>query len=217
MLEIDCMGEQLMLSPQRALIWQRRRTLLLGDSHFGKGAVFRRAGIALPAGSAQTDLERLAALVNQHAIERVIVLGDFFHGRVDPDEPFIAAFAAFKQRHQTLEIAAIPGNHDRWSRGSELGKMIHWLDEGTRDEPFVFRHNATGETEVYALTGHLHPVVCMYGRGRDRLTLPVFWFRQNYAVLPAFGSFTGGYRIYPYQDDRVYAVVPDAVIPVAMV
>jgi metallophosphoesterase superfamily enzyme len=95
--------------------------------------------------------------------------------------------------------------------------MIHWLDEGTRDEPFVFRHDAAGETEVYALTGHLHPVVCMYGRGRDRLTLPVFWFRQNYAVLPAFGSFTGGYRIYPYQDDRVYAVVPDAVIPVAMV
>jgi metallophosphoesterase superfamily enzyme len=67
------------------------------------------------------------------------------------------------------------------------------------------------------LVGLPHPVVRLYGRGRDRLTTPVFWFRQDYAVLPAFGSFTGGYRITPQRDDRVYAVVPEAVIEVAPV
>jgi DNA ligase-associated metallophosphoesterase len=214
MLEIDCAGEQLMLSPQRALIWQRRRTLILGDSHFGKGAVFRRAGIALPAGSAQNDLDRLAALVMQHAIERVVVLGDFFHGRVQPGEPFIAAFEAFKQQHQTLDIAAIPGNHDRWARYSEVSPLLRWLAEGTRDEPFVFMHQAAAEDTAYALTGHLHPVIRLYGPGRDRLTAPVFWFRPHYAVLPAFGLFTGGYRIKPDQHDRVFAVMPEAVVAI---
>jgi DNA ligase-associated metallophosphoesterase len=216
-LEIGCSGERLVMSPQRALVWPRRRTLLLGDSHFGKGAVFRRAGIALPAGAAQTDLARLAELIHKHGIERVIVLGDFFHGRVEPDEPFVAAFASFRRQHRALEIASIAGNHDRWSRHSELANMIRWLDEGTRDEPFVYAHRAAAQSAAYTLSGHLHPVVRLTGPGRDRLSAPVFWFRQHSAVLPAFGTFTGGYRIRPDRSDRMFAVTPGAVLPVATV
>lgn len=221
MLDIDCMGERLVLSAQRALIWPRRRTLIIGDSHFGKGAVFRRTGLALPAGSTQTDLDRLSSLVNQHAIERVIVLGDVFHGRMSADDPFMAGFERFRQCHQALDMAAITGNHDRWTRHSEVRHLIRWLEDGAGDEPFRFLHEFVDKTDNedggYALSGHLHPVVRLYGRGRDRLTTPVFWFRQNYAVLPAFGSFTGGYRITPQRAERVYAVVPEAVIEVPLV
>jgi hypothetical protein len=74
-------GEQVLLHPDRALSWPARRTLVVADVHFGKDDAFRRAGIALPAGAARTDVARLARLLRRTRSERLVVLGDFFHAR----------------------------------------------------------------------------------------------------------------------------------------
>ncbi len=74
-LQIELSGEQMLLHPDKALLWPARKTVLIADAHFGKDDVFRRAGIALPRGPAITDLQRLTALVDAHRYERLVVLG----------------------------------------------------------------------------------------------------------------------------------------------
>ncbi len=44
--------------------------------------------------------------------------------------------------------------------------------------------------------------------------MPCFWFTHESAVLPAFGSFTGGGRIHPGAGDRVFVVGDDGVLEV---
>jgi hypothetical protein len=54
----------------------------------------------------------------------------------------------------------------------------------------------------------------MKGEGRLKETLPCFYFGIRFAILPAFGSFTGNYAIRPTPDDRVFVVAGDEVVEV---
>lgn len=211
-LDIACQGEQLRLLHQRAILWFRRRTLIISDLHLGKGGVFRRAGLALPAGSSQQDLSKLSELITIHQVERLVILGDFFHGPPHTDEPAWQAFWAFRHYHQALHMVVIQGNHDRFARRLDLRDAVQWTDESVCEEPFVFCHEPGFDARGYVLAGHLHPVVKLHGRGKDRLRVAVFWFRDDYAVLPAFGSFTGGLQVQPEPQDKLYGVGPDVVV-----
>ena len=72
-------GERLVLHPERALIWPRRRTVIVADTHFGKSGYFGRHGMAVPAGSDEADRQRLSRLVTDVDARRLIILGDFLH------------------------------------------------------------------------------------------------------------------------------------------
>jgi metallophosphoesterase superfamily enzyme len=54
------------------------------------------------------------------------------------------------------------------------------------------------------LSGHIHPCVRLSGKARNSMTLPCFWFAEKFGVLPAFGDFTGTYRVVPKKGDQVY-------------
>ena len=56
-------GETLLLHPERALSWPARRMLVIADTHFGKGSLFARNGIAVPGGTDTLDLERINSLL----------------------------------------------------------------------------------------------------------------------------------------------------------
>jgi hypothetical protein len=45
--------------------------------------------------------------------------------------------------------------------------------------------------------------------------LPCFYFRNNQAILPAFGSFTGMAKINPQKGESVFAITKDNVIDVS--
>lgn len=210
MLDIECAGERVGLSHERALWWPRGRSLWIADPHFGKAAVFRRAGMGIPAGTTEADLARIEMLISATGAERLVILGDFFHAPPRGDEPWLARFQAFRERHRTVIIDVVPGNHDtRAQPPAQWG--LTWHDGPLRLGPFVGVHEPEARADGYALGGHIHPAVVLGGAG-DRLRLPAFWLRPVHAVLPAFGGFTGAFTVRPRHGDRVYAVGPDAVV-----
>ena len=211
--EVDIAGERLYLHPERALIWPARRTAFVADCHFGKGAVFRRAGIALPSGSAAQDLERLTSLIQEQALERLVILGDFFHGRPSDNEPFRQAFTTWRQSHRQLALEVIVGNHDRHAGHGRHDWAVDWRPAGSELGPFTLAHEPVATaTERYCLAGHVHPAVQLRGQG-DRIRLPVFWLQPHQAILPAFGSLTGGHTIRPATGDRLFGLGDNRIIP----
>lgn len=212
-LAIELGGEQVLLHPQKALLWPGRKTLLIADPHFGKDDVFRRAGIALPRGPAIADLQRLTLLIEANGCERLVVLGDFLHAATQAGDGFLHAFGVWRTAHSDLAIDVVAGNHDRRESAAKWASLACWHRAPLVEPPFVFAHEPAPDSRGYVLSGHIHPVMHL-ARVRRRLRVPVFWKRPGYLVLPSFGSFTGGATVEPSREDSVYAVGPERVIAI---
>ena len=187
-LEITLAGEPVLLLADRALCWPARRRLLVADLHLGKGDTFRAAGIAVPSGGTAHDLARLAALIERVRARELWILGDFLHAR--RNAAVDAAWRAFRDAHAAMEMAVVPGNHDRAFDPQAAG--VERLPNGIVDGPFAFRHAPPhGADAAHVVCGHLHPMLRLPGAGRH----PLFWLRDGITVLPAFSAFTGGHQV----------------------
>lgn len=212
---IDLAGEPLVLLPERALLWERRETLVVADAHLGKAAAFRAAAIPLPGGTTSEALGRLSAALDRTRARRLLLLGDFFHARAGRAARTLAAIAAWRERHAGLEIVLVRGNHDRGAGDPPCEWGFECVDEPRVEAPFAFRHHPAEEPGSYALAGHLHPAVSLFGPGRQSEKLPCFLFGERLGLLPAFGGFTGGARVRPRRGDRLFVLAGDEVVPVA--
>jgi metallophosphoesterase superfamily enzyme len=106
-------GETLLLHPQRAVLWPRCRTIIVADTHFGKSSFFARHGIAVPAGSDESDRQRLTHLIESTDARRLIILGDFLHAPLSPHSADSADLQCWaEQLASFLEIHVVAGNHD---------------------------------------------------------------------------------------------------------
>lgn len=211
-LPIEIAGTPCLLDARRALYWHAGQTLLLADVHLGKGEAFRRQGVAVPSGHTQADCDAIEALLDAYRPQRLIVCGDLFHDRIQGDEAWLDAMRALRQRHGQLAFDVVLGNHDRKSPVlPDLGIGWHGSIEAA---PFVFQHEPQADDRGYVLAGHLHPVVQLRGLG-DAMRLPALWLRDAIGVLPAFGSFTGGFAVAPAATDRVYALSESSITPLA--
>ena len=83
--------------------------------------------------------------------------------------------------------------------------------------PFLFTHHPLEiiPNGLYNLAGHIHPGVSLYGKGRQAMTLPCFYFGRYQGLLPAFGMFTGLARITPKKEDKVFVVADNKILAVA--
>lgn len=210
MLPVEGAGEPLLLHPERALFWPARATLVIADPHFGKDEVFRRAGLAIPAGVLSDDLGRLDRLLEECGATRLVVLGDFFHAPPSADATFLRELAGWRAARRALSVEVVAGNHDRGVVAASLRGLAAWHDAPLADPPFVFAHEPPGNAAGYTLCGHLHPAVRLRDAGAT-VRLAAFWFRPDHAVLPAFGGFTGAAPIRARPGDRVFAVTGSTV------
>ena len=214
-LETEASGETLWLLPERAAFWPRERTLLVADAHIGKDATFRSAGLAVPAGPTADDLQRLSELIDQYEPARLVFLGDLVHDR-RAREAASEAFVAWRSRHAALDVVLVRGNHDR--RGGDPGPEwnVRCENEPYAIRPLALCHTPCAIEGAYAIGGHVHPAARLNGRGRDSLRLPCFFFTPTYAIMPAFGSFTGMADVEPSPHDRLYVAAGSRVIAAEM-
>ena len=208
MTAIELNGERLLLDHRRALVWPRRRAAFVADPHFGKSAVFRREGIALPEGSDDADLVTLAALATDHGVETLYILGDFVHGALPRSHRFYRRFNDWMSG-SGLAVHVVLGNHDRYLDRQQLEGVV-WHQRLTLD-PFELLHDPGDAGTGYFLAGHIHPVFRISTRS-DSLRMPVFWQREDGLVLPSFGAMTGGYAIRVKPSERLYGLGPDSVV-----
>jgi uncharacterized protein len=217
-LAISLAGETVWLLPDRAVFLPGCGELLIADPHFGKAAVFRQHGIALPAGTTSADLRRLDGLLRITGARRLSILGDFLHGRPRADDPWLRQFAEWRRHWPAVHLRVIIGNHDRpwvsdWQSRMGCLPHDHWLTEADAG-PFRLSHEPRNDVGRHVLCGHLHPVYTLRGQA-DRLRLPVFWRTAGHTVLPGFGGLTGGWPVVPSADDGLYAIGPDRVIDIS--
>lgn len=211
-MRICLLGEDFELLPLRALWWPRRRTLLIADTHLGKGNVFRLAGVPVPE-ACDSDLARLSSLISNYAPDRLIILGDLLHAPAARSPEVLSALARWRNLHRVLDVLLVRGNHDL-----KAGDPPACLRFRTDNEPAhdcaddgpvrlahvpPVSHEESGDT--LTLCGHIHPAIRLHGPVSS-LRAACFWYTGDALVLPAFGSFTGCASIAPREHHRVFVV-----------
>jgi uncharacterized protein len=182
----DLAGERLGMLPSGAVWWPAQATLVVSDLHLGKAErIARRSGQMLPPYETCDTLDRLEADCAALAPGRVICLGDSFDDG-EARDAFAAREAGRIGRLQEIrDWIWITGNHDPGS-GDLAGRWV----ESFRAGPLTFRHIATpgGQAE---LSGHYHPKARLALGGR-RLARRCLLHDRARAILPAYGTYTGG-------------------------
>jgi uncharacterized protein len=207
-------GHPLVLSAHRAAFDPALQMLLIADVHFGKDAVFRSHGIPVPTGSTDADLARLDALVAAHRPQRLVFLGDVLHGKQSHAPDVMEALHAWRARHRAIAVTIVEGNHDRHAGLPPASLYYELVVEPWHIGPWALCHHPQTVAGAYALAGHQHPVYRVTSR-IEALRLPCFRFGQRAGVLPAFGSFTGGYVVNESAvDEAVFVVAEGKVLAV---
>ncbi|MDF4003393.1 ligase-associated DNA damage response endonuclease PdeM [Luteibacter sp. PPL552] len=207
---IEVAGEMLELHPERAIHWPARRMLLVADVHFGKGAVFRRAGIAVPSGDTEDDLARLDRLIAEHTPAELVVLGDLVHGAPGSRSEWVDRVQRWRAAHRDVRMVLVAGNHDRHMDASRLGFVVR--PDRVVQPPFVFAHHPDDDDRGYVLAGHVHPGIAVRDGWRKH-RLPAFVFDARVGMLPAFGTLTGLHDVREEAGRRIVAVTPAGLLP----
>lgn len=210
-MQIELAQHKILLLPDKMVFLPDASTLVIADAHFTKDTHFRKHGIAIPSGLIQRDLTRLDQAIAHCGASRLLFLGDMFHSEENKSMEHFRQWRA----QQSVEVELVIGNHDILDADwyTHAGVQCHATDVRIGD--ILFSHDRVEVEEGdYNVHGHIHPVIRLYGKAKQSLRLPCFWFGLQHAVLPAFGSFTGGFAIQPEAPDRVYAVAGNEIIPV---
>ena len=206
------------LLADRAVFWQQQKLLMVADTHFGKDSIFRREGLAVPAGNDQNTFDRLDRLIANTQCQHLVILGDFIHGKLSASHGFYRHYQQWRSRHNGMEITLTVGNHDRYLDRDQLPAT--GCIEKLWIEKFCLCHEADNDkvlpdSKRFVIAGHIHPCYRLRN-GKQALRLPVFWLQQQSLILPAFSEFTGGLTIEPGHGDRCFAATEDRVIELPM-
>jgi DNA ligase-associated metallophosphoesterase len=176
--------------------------LVVADLHLEKGSSFARRGVLLPPYDTAATLARLAQAIARYRPSCVVTLGDNFHdgegaGRMAEDDR-----AVLRSLQSGRDWIWIAGNHDPDPMPGVGGTFVDMLGLG----PLIFRHTPSRGRAEGEIAGHLHPQARVARRGRA-VSRRCFAADGRRLVMPAFGSYTGGFDIC----DRAFAGLFDPV------
>lgn len=180
--------EKLMFTNQKAIFWEREKTLIISDLHVGKSAHFRKSGIAISSQILFDDLKVLENLIEFFNAEKIIIVGDLFHAGENSD---LDIFCEWRKHFSSLEIILVKGNHDRIKQEFYEKNCIEICEEILQIDPFSFVHEPQNLSDVFSISGHLHPGIIIEGKAKQKVKLPCFAVSNHQIILPAFSKFTG--------------------------
>lgn len=196
------------LLPEKAIHWPRHEALVIADLHLGKTEHFRRNGLGVPHLEVRENA-RLEGLIAAHKPKVVYLLGDLFHSSYNNAW---LGFEGLLNRWPFTQFVLVAGNHDILDAQHYAHPNLQVVPRLVV-EPFELVHDPADATGTkFFLAGHLHPVVHLSGKAKQRLRLPAFIFGKTGGYLPAFGAFTGGFAPEIKEDWEVYPVIPNQVI-----
>jgi uncharacterized protein len=201
--------QTLWLSPDRTLFWEEAGMLVISDAHLGKSGHFRKSGIAVPNRVFKEDMQRLIAQIQFFKPRILLFTGDLFHSHDNGEHQL---FLKWRNDFPQLDISLVRGNHDILEQPWYDQCGIQLIEKQYVCNGFCFVHDIkdyqTDTSVQYAFSGHIHPGILLSGSARQSLRLPCFYFGRDYAVLPAFGRFTGTFLIEPRAKEQVFAILP---------
>ena len=180
-------GETFAATPDGALFWPARETLLVADLHFEKASWFARFGQFLPPYDSQATLSALTNEVKRTGAKRILCLGDSFHDRFGCDRLPTQARELLLGLTSRLDWTWILGNHDPGFADHCGGSLVEEIELSG----ITFRHEAVRDDPRPEMSGHFHPKLRLQVRGR-RVSRRCFVLSSTKLILPAFGSLTGG-------------------------
>lgn len=202
MMPIEFHGLKVYLHPSGAAYIPESKTLLIADLHLGKINHFRSEGIALPVTKNFADFQKIEALLQNFDCKSVIFLGDLFHSVLNDAYHH---FSDFIRKYPTIKWHLVLGNHDIIH--PELlrltGLQIYQQSFTLNDVLLV---HEPMQAELPHICGHIHPVVRIKGKGRQKIRLRCFVKEPKRLILPAFGYFTGGFEIKPRDEIIIYPI-----------
>jgi uncharacterized protein len=160
------------------------------------------------------DMQRFITLLQFFKPEQVIIVGDLFHSDDNKEHEL---FLKWRKDLSQFSILLVKGNHDILKRQWYKESAITIVDDELEIDQFVFTHNCSNKifsNELYIFSGHIHPAIRINGRGKQSLKFPCFYFGERYAVLPAFGKFTGMHSIEPRKNENIFAIVENSILPI---
>lgn len=208
-MNINIGGNLLELLPEKAVLIPSEKIMIIADLHLGKIEHFRAAGINLPLAAATQTENRLVDLIEKHHPSRVIFLGDLFHSVQNQSyNTFQNTLSLFKN----ITFDLVIGNHDIMDMEDYTSLDITVYEELFINELWL-THEPQDEIKngYYNLAGHIHPGVTLKGKGRQKMTLPCFYFSINNGLLPAFGYFTGKAIIKIEKKSDIFAIAEDKI------
>ncbi|MBS1512717.1 MAG: ligase-associated DNA damage response endonuclease PdeM [Bacteroidetes bacterium] len=204
------------LHHNRTVFWEQEKLLILSDLHLGKTGHFRKSGIAVPAAIMKEDMQRFIAAIQFFKPQEVVIVGDLFHSVENKEHEL---FLKWRNDLKYVPMRLVKGNHDivpdKWYK--KAGIIIE--EKQWTHHQFHFVHQPEhipeniDDADAYYFSGHLHPAISIKGLGKQSLRFPCFYFTGQYCVLPAFGKFTGTYRVEPLKNEQAFAIVENSVIP----
>ncbi len=176
---------------------------MLADVHLGKDSHFRKNGIAIPEVS-HNDLRRMRKLLVTHQPKEMLILGDLFHSYSREE---YKGFKTLVEQFPEVLFRYVAGNHDALALKKEECPENLWFGKEWAIGGFRFVHHITEESgHSFTFQGHIHPQVQVKLNRNQWYKFPALIIHEDRATLPAFGRFTGGYKV-KIQKNKERAVV----------
>lgn len=195
-----------LLTAEKTAYWEEQQILIISDMHLGKSGHFRKNGIAVPTAVFRNDMQKLLAGLQFFKPKELIIVGDLFHSNENKEWPFLQRWLSDMPQ---VNIHLVRGNHDILHDNlyQDAGILVHDKLLSIGDMAFVHdMADITFKQDAFIFSGHVHPAVVIKGQGKQSMRLPCFFFTQDYAILPSYGSFTGLHTLNPSTKDHVFVI-----------
>tara|TARA_R110000737_G_C14601731_1_gene489261 strand:+ start:730 stop:1413 length:684 start_codon:yes stop_codon:yes gene_type:complete len=203
------------LLKEKAIWIAEENSLLLADTHFGKAAHFRKAGIPVPENIHLADFTRIHELLTSTGASKVLFLGDLFHSAANESWFTLLEFI---ELHPNIDFHLVMGNHDILTDTiyKDCPLLIHSGNLKMGNLLLSHKPQEGLPKGILNICGHIHPGIVLKKNGKQSFRLPAFYHKNNTLIMPAFGQFTGLFCMDVKSAESVMVTTPEKVIPIKL-